>query len=169
MFSTTVQNPYGLHPGPPIRCRCTMRGSAGSKGNVVYFDIGATDAASTSDGNAFGQKAYHTANVVLATASHDLVGYIYGVLEADAADDAEVWVTVRGVVQALGGATIDVDGAQTTSGVYNGACTVVAGSELSTTVQDSSCIAIALEDVADATLSWFIFDGVHGFGTRSVG
>ena len=111
----------------------------------------------------FGQSTAPTANVILATATHDgtesdATHFIYGILAEDIADDGEGWCYTRGVVQALGGDT-------SAAGI---GLAVGAGSELLTAVVNARVIGIALETLADATLKWVAFNGVEGFGIRGV-
>lgn len=161
LFGPSAQNPLGLHPGRRERCRVKMRGSAGSKGQVVAFDLTASDAAVTASTN-FGGATDPTANVILTTATgfQSTAIEFCAILDEDIADDGEGWATYRGVVQALGG---DTSAAKT--GLTPGT-----GSELIAQVDNGTrCIAVALETLADGELKWVAFDGINGFtGTVDV-
>lgn len=157
LLDSSVRPPFGFGQGQTEKVWCTMRASSGAKGQLVYFDLVAGDGAVTASTN-FGNKTNPTANVLLATNSHDGTGdqtaFLYGVLAQALADDASGWVIVRGVCQALGGDT---------SGAGEALCPG-AGSELIIPASDSSNIcAIALETMANATLKWVMFDGINGF------
>lgn len=163
MFSTSVANPYGLTMAPPIRGRCTLRGGSNLvKGNTVRVDISGSDASETlTQGPSFGNRLDATSNVLPATNSHKTEGYILGVLESNCNDDAEAMVTFRGLVQAVGGATLDVSANPTALGM-----TVAASSRLAsaTTNKPAHIVALPLGDMTSAALSWFIFDGVNKMG-----
>lgn len=160
LFKSQSQNPLGLNKSSPETVRCTMRGSAGSKGQIVRFDLAASDGGTTAS-TAFGNATNPTANVLLSTASHNGVQmttpWLHGVLMADVADDAQVDVCIRGVVQALGGDT----------SAANVGLSPVTGSELGACIDGSRIIAIALETLADGALKWVIFDGINGFGYQN--
>lgn len=161
VFDAASANPLGLNSGKSERVRVKMRGSAGSRGNTVYFDLAAGDGAVTAS-TAFGGATNPTSNVLLATASHDggqtgSVIWLIGILAEDIADDAEGWCYIRGVVQALGGDTA-------AAGV---GLSPQAGSELGANMVNSRIVAVALETMADATLKWVALNGIEGFGTGS--
>ncbi len=141
-----------------------MRGGAGIKGQIVRFDIPAADGGTTASLN-FGLSTSPTANVLLATATHNGVGtagWITGVLMADVADDAAVDVCIRGVVNALGGDTTAV-GLKVAPD---------ATSRLALVITKGQASAIMLETNADQTATagsgtvgkLVIFDGVNGLG-----
>lgn len=110
LLCSDAQGPIGLPEGKLEWCYATMRGGTGVKGQWVYFDIPAGDTGTTASTN-FGLTTSPTANVLLATATHNGVGtagWITGILLEDAADDAKVRVAYRGKVQAAGGDTTAV-------------------------------------------------------------
>jgi hypothetical protein len=156
LFSPSSQNPLGLPPGRPEKCRVKLRNSDGSKGQIVYFDLAASDGEVTASTN-FGGATNPTSNVILATNAHDgnsdTTGFLYGVLAEDITENGEGWCYYRGVIQALGGDTTAA-----------GEClSVGAGSELVVAAADHvNIMAISLETMADATLKWVIFDGING-------
>lgn len=155
-----VGDPLGLAQSPPQVVNAYMRGSAGSQGQIVRFDLGASDGAVTASTN-FNQATNPTANVLLATNSHNgvqtTVMYLYGVLMEDVADDAIARVCIRGVVQALGGDTA----------AAGSALNVGAGSELIVAIDSARVCAVALETLADATLKWVVFNGIEGFAATN--
>lgn len=157
-FSPSSQNPLGLHPGRAEKVRVKMRGSAGLIGNVVYFDLAASDGSVTASTN-FGAATNPTSNVVLATSDHDgtsalAAHFLLGVLAEGIADDAEGWCYIRGVIKALGA---DTSAAGTS-------LAPVTGSEMGLAVTNAKVTGISLETMADATLKWIAFNGIEGFG-----
>lgn len=156
LFSPSSQNPLGIHPGRAEKVRVVMRGSAGVKGNIVYFDLAAADAAVTA-AVAFGGATNPTANVLLATGTHEgkdtLTQWLFGILAEDIADDVQGFCYIRGIVQALGG-----DSANPGVGLKPST-----GSELLTSTTETTVVAISLETMANATLKWVIFDGINKF------
>lgn len=157
LFSPSAQNPLGLHPGRAERVRAKMRGSAGSRGNIVYFDLAASDGAVTAS-TVFGGATDPLSNVILATATHDgtaeTTAWIFGILAEDIVDDNEGWVYIRGVVQALITLTPN-------AGV---GLKPMVDSELGVIVDKSIVVAITLETGVDAALGWVIFDGINKLG-----
>ena len=160
LFTPSSGNPLGLHPGRAEKVRATMRGSSGNKGQVVYFDLAASDGDVTA-AVAFGAVSNPTSNVILATATHDgtleSTMWFFGILKDNLDNDAEGWVYIRGVVQAL----IDQTPAAGTG------LKTMAGSELGVIIDKSTCVAITLETGVDAALGWVIFDGINKFGNVS--
>lgn len=158
LFKSSTQNPYGLNRSSPELVWVTLRGgSSALKGSLVRFDIGSSDGGTTAS-TAFGNASSPTANVLPATGSHtsadDPLIYLYAVLMQDLADDQSGWACIRGVVQALGGDT-SAAGTQ---------CTAGTGSEMTAAATKQRVIGFPLETSADATLKWFVFDGINGFG-----
>lgn len=156
LFDTSAGNPLGLHPGRPMKVRVKMRGAAGTQGQIVRFDLAASDAAVTASTD-FGSATNPTSNVLHATNSHNgfqtTTVYLYAILQEAIADDGEGWAVVRGVTRALGG-----DTSAAGVGLAAGAT-----SELVAITDEVRCVAIALETMADGSLKWVAFDGINGF------
>jgi hypothetical protein len=160
VFEAAGNNPLGLHPGKAERVRVKIQGSSGNRGQVVYFDLATASTSGVTASTAFGGATDPTSNVRLATASHDggqtgSVIWLHGILAEDIAAGAEGWCYIRGIVQALGGATI-------AAGV---GLNPVAGSEMGAAMVNSRITGISLEALTDATLGWIAFNGIEGFGT----
>lgn len=164
LFRSNVQNPIGLNEGDAEIVNVTMLGSAGVKGQIVYFDLIAGTSGTTAS-TKFGSAANPSANVVLATATHNGVGtsrWILGVLMEDIAQNAKGKVCIRGVVQVLGGDTTAVG-----LGVAPDAT-----SRMALTITKGLVTGIMLETNAAQTATagsgtvgkWILFDGVNGFG-----
>lgn len=164
LFQSNPQNPLGLNEGLQEVVVATMRGGAGVKGQIVYFDIPAGDTDTTASLK-FGLSTSPTANVLLATATHNGVGtarWILGVLLDDVADNGRVRVCIRGVVQCLGGDTTAVG-----LGVAPDAT-----SRMALTITKGLVTGIMLETNAAQTATagsgtigkTILFDGVNGFG-----
>ena len=97
MISTDVQTALGLLPVQQ-RVRVIMRGAAGSRGQVVQFDLARGNAATTSA--LVAESTSSLVNVAAPTAA----GIKYGlcaVLESDVAQNGKAWAIVRGRVYAL--------------------------------------------------------------------
>lgn len=156
LFSTQSQNPIGLNRSQPECVYAYMRGGAGTKGQIVRFDLAASHAAVTASTN-FGGPTNPTSNVLAATNTHNgfqtTTIYLYGILMEDIADNTLGRVCIRGVVQAIGG---DTSGAGV--GLAAGA-----GSRLVAVTDEVRCCAIALEPMANGALKWVLFDGINGF------
>lgn len=153
LLGTDGHNPIGLPQGKLEWCYATMRGSAGSKGNWVYFDIPAGDAGTTASTD-FGKTTSPTANVLLATATHNGVGtagWITGVLLEDCADDAVVKVAYRGKVQALGGDTTAVGLKVAPDATSRSALIITKG----------GAPGLMLETNAAGALKWILLDGTN--------
>ena len=158
IFSTSAPDPLGLTEGATEKRRCYMRGGAGTKGQVVRFDLAAADTGTTAS-TIFGLSTSPTANVLVATGSHtsadDPVVYLCGILLDDVADDALVDVCIRsGRVQALGG-----DTSAAGVGLVPGT-----SSRLVAAATKQRVIAIALQTMVSAALCYVMFDGMNGFG-----
>lgn len=164
LFKTDSQNPLGLNKSSPEICRATMRGGAGIKGQIVYFDIPAGDGGTTASTN-FGAATSPTANVLLATATHNGVGtagWITGVLMDDVADDQQVNVCYRGVVQALGGDTTAV-GLKVAPDATSRLALVITKGQASALMLETNAAQTATAGSGTAG-KWVIFDGVNGLG-----
>jgi hypothetical protein len=163
VFEASAENPLGLHPGKMDRVRVKVRGGTDlSKGMVCRFDLAASDTGSVVASTAFGGATGPTSNVLQATADHDgdetgSVIWLYCVLLEDIADDCEGWACIRGVVQALGGATV-------AAGV---GLATTAGGELLHSPTNTRIIGISLEALSNATLGWVAFNGIEGWGCYS--
>tara|TARA_R110002110_G_scaffold70099_5_gene188562 strand:- start:525 stop:983 length:459 start_codon:yes stop_codon:yes gene_type:complete len=151
MFSSSVQAPLGLSP-TTLDVRITMRNAAAAIGEVVKFDLGASDGLVSS--NAVGASDGVFANTIEAT--HPAVaGTIHGVCLEAIAENATGMVRVRGIVDALGGDTT----------ARGGVCTVDATGELVIAGTASDLvIAVVLEALTDGVLHPVLFDGT-GMGT----
>ena len=159
LFYSSIENPLGLNPGPAEKVRVKMRGSAGTAGQAVYFDLAAGDAAVTA-ATTFGAAGNPTSNVLAATNSHDgyqtTTVYFYGILAEAIADDAEGWCYIRGFVQAQS------DGGSAAAGV---GLTPVASSYLGAISDGRRCCAVSAEGLGStaAALKYVFFDGINGF------
>jgi hypothetical protein len=151
MFDASVQSPNGLTP-TNLDVRVTARGGAKNKGEVVKFDLTASDAAVSTA--VVGATDGIFANVIEA-AHPPITGQLHGVCLEDIADDTTGMVRFRGVVQALGGDTSTIGLALTTE--------ATSGELIATTTETDVVLAIALETLADATLGSVLFNGA-GFG-----
>ena len=154
LLTGPTANPLGLHAGlEKVRAKAPL--TAIAVGQCVYFDLAAAASGVTAS-TAFGASTSPTANVVLATATHDgtleATAWIHGIaLTAAAAAGDELWVCVRGVCQAL------INGTPAT-GTY---LTPTADSELTTAIDDCTNVGITLETGVNATLKWVVFDGIN--------
>ena len=151
MFEASVQSPNGLTPST-LDVRVTARGGAKNKGEVVKFDLTASDAAVSTA--SVGSTDSIWANVIEA-AHPPTTGTLHGVCLEDIADDATGMVRFRGVVQALGGDTSTIGVALT--------CEATTGELIATTTETDVVLAIALETLADGSLKNVLFNGA-GFG-----
>ena len=151
MFDASVQSPYGLSP-TNLDVRVTARGGAKNKGEVVKFDLTASDAGTSSA--VVGATDSIFANVIEA-AHPPITGTLHGVCLEDIADDGGGMVRFRGVVEALGGDTSTIGVALT--------CEATTGELIATTTETDVVLAIALETLADGSLKNVLFNGA-GFG-----
>jgi len=151
MFKASVQSPYGLTP-TVIDVRVTARGGAKNKGEVVKFDLAASDAG-TSTANV-GATDSIFANVIEA-AHPPITGQLHGVCLEDIADDGEGMVRFQGIVDALGGDTSTIGTALTTE--------ATTGELIATTTETDVVLAVALGTLTDGGLHSVLFNG-QGFG-----
>ena len=151
MFDASVQNPLGLSPST-LDVRVTARGGAKNKGEVVKFDLTASDGDVSSA--TVGASDSIWANVIEA-AHPPITGTLHGVCLEDIADNATGKVRFRGVVKALGGDTSTIGVALTTE--------ATTGELIATTTETDVVLAIALETLADGSLKSVLFNGA-GFG-----
>ena len=151
MFEACVQGPNGLTPST-LDVRVTARGGAKNKGEVVKFDLTASDAAVSTA--TVGSTDGIWANVIEA-AHPPTTGTLHAVCLEDIADDATGMVRVRGIVQALGGDTTAI-GVPCT-------CEATSGELIATTTETDVVLALPLEALADGVLKSVYFNGA-GFG-----
>jgi len=151
MFNAPAQGPSGLTP-TSLDVRVTARGGAKNKGEVVKFDLTASDAAVSSA--VIGASDSIFANVIEA-AHPPITGTLHAVCLEDIADDATGMVRFRGVVDALGGDTSTIGTALT--------CEATTGELIATTTETDVVLAVALETLADGSLKSVLFNGA-GFG-----
>lgn len=150
MFDSSVQGPLGLSP-TTLDVRVTMRNAAAAKGEVVKFDITASDG-EVSTANVGASNSIFS-NVIPAT-HPPTVGSFHAVCLEAIAENATGMVRVRGIVDALGGDT-------STIGVV---LTVNAQGELETTSTAADLVvAHALETLSDGGLHSVLFNGL-GYG-----
>tara|TARA_R100001082_G_C4272572_1_gene120387 strand:- start:101 stop:562 length:462 start_codon:yes stop_codon:yes gene_type:complete len=153
MFEPSVQAPLGLTP-TNLDVRVTMRNAAAAKGEVVKFDLTASDSLVSTTVVGASDSIY--ANVIPAT-HPPTTGTIHAVCLEAITENATGKVRIRGVVDALGGDT-------STIGVI---LTVNADGELETTSTEADTVlALALQTMANATLGSVLFNG-EGFGNFS--
>ncbi|QDP54752.1 MAG: hypothetical protein GOVbin2833_41 [Prokaryotic dsDNA virus sp.] len=151
MFDTPIQTTLGLSP-TTLDVTITMRNAAAVVGEVVKFDLGASDDLVTT--NDVGSSAGVFANCI--EASHPATaGTVHGVCLEAIAENATGKVRVRGIVDALGGDTTARGGVLTVDGNGN--------LEIANTASDL-VIAVALEALEDGVLKSVLFDGT-GMGT----
>ena len=151
MFSSSIQAPLGLSP-TTLDVRVTMRNAAAAVGEVVKFDLGASDGKVSS--NAVGASDGVFANTIEAT-HPATAGTIHAVCLEAIAEDATGMVRVRGIVDALGGDTTARGGVLTVDANGN--------LEIANTASDL-VIGVALEALTDGGLHSVLFDGT-GMGT----
>ena len=152
-FDMNVRSPLGLTVGQPEWVFAYHRGGTGNKGEVVEFDLTASDGDVTASTYLDGESSRPFCNVIATTQTGAATPYwhIFGVLMEDAVDNQKVKVCVRGRVQALGGEAVDPATALilTTAG------------ELIAATDNTYAVGMALETLANATLGWILFDGLN--------
>ena len=151
MFDASVQNPLGLSPST-LDVRVTARGGAKNKGEVVKFDLTASDGDVSSA--TVGASDSIWANVIEA-AHPPTTGTLHAVCLEDIADDATGMVRFRGIVQALGGDTTAI-GVPCT-------CEATTGELIATTTSVDVVLALPMEALTDGNLHSVYFNGA-GFG-----
>jgi hypothetical protein len=150
MFDSSIQGPLGLSP-TTLDVRVTMRNDSVVKGQVVKFDITASDGEVTTADVGASNSIF--SNVIDAT-HPPLVGSIHAVCLEAIAENATGMVRVRGIVDALGG-----DGS-----TIGGLLTVNADGELEAPATAADLIVgHALQTLANATLGSVLFNGL-GYG-----
>lgn len=154
------QLPVGLESWEQ-KCRVVMRGGAGSKGDLVMFDIANSDAAVTTNQAGVAESGLSS---VIAPVNAQANYAQYAVLLEDIADDQEGEALYRGAVNA---ACVRVVG--TTNIAAGDPLTADDSGLRSDVVTGDKIIARAAEDItittADtAVLGNVIFDGIYPIG-----
>ena len=151
-FGLNIKGPLGLTVGEPEWVYAYHRGGAGTKGQVVEFDITAARSDHvTASVNLNGGSTQPFSNVIATTETGTETPYyhIFGVLMEDIADDAMGKVCVRGRVQALRGDTATI----------GTALRLDTGGTLQAAANGTYAVAIALETGVDGSIGWVLFDG----------